>query len=121
MMISEIENILGQKMLDLLEEDGNYKNVELDLYTFAKLLGVSPRTLSGLVQENFGVGFREFLNQFRIQKVQDLILVNKNNWMVQEYALAVGYRSRITFFNTFKSHIGVSPDEFIKSVSVSKQ
>lgn len=109
-----------QQILDLLEENENYKNVELDLYTFSKMLGVSPRASSSLVQECFDLGFREFLNQFRVKKAKELMQMNKNKWMVQEYALAVGYRSRITFFNAFKNQQGVSPNGFIKSVSVSE-
>lgn len=120
-MTSENDNVLGQKMLKILEENDNYKNENLDLYTFAKLLGVSPRAISNLVQACFKIGFREFLNQFRIKKVIELIHLKKNTLQVNECAALVGYKSRVTFFNAFKNQVGTSPDQFIKKVSISKQ
>ncbi|GAB2635312.1 helix-turn-helix domain-containing protein [Belliella aquatica] len=120
-MISDTDNILGQKMLQLLEENENYKNENLDLYSFSKLLGVSPRAISNLVSECFKIGFREFLNQFRVKKAVELIHLKKNTLKVNEYAGLVGYKSRITFFNAFKNQLGMSPEQFIKKVSISKQ
>lgn len=110
-----------QQLLNLLEEQENYKNEDLDLYTFAKMLGVSPRAISNLVQEYFEVGFREFLNQLRIKKAIALIHLKKDNLKVKEYAVIVGYKSRITFFNAFKNQTGLSPDQYIKQLSISKQ
>ncbi|WP_041779358.1 helix-turn-helix domain-containing protein [Belliella baltica] len=113
-MTSIINRIQGQEMLRFLEENDTYKKTNLDLYTFSKIIGVSPRTLSGLVQEAFDLGFRGFLNQFRIHKAQELMSKHKANWLVQDYALAVGYSSRITFFKAFKTQTGMSPEEYIK-------
>lgn len=120
-MISDTQNTQEKDLLSVLEENDNYKNVDLDLYTFAKMLGLSPRALSKIIHDSVNMGFREFLNQFRIKKAIALIQVHKDIYQVQEYAAMVGYRSRITFFNTFKNHTGQSPESYIKATLSIKQ
>ncbi|SNS69940.1 AraC-type DNA-binding protein [Belliella buryatensis] len=101
----------------MLEENSNYKNFDLNLYTFAKMLGLSPRALSKIIHDSVKIGFRQFLNQFRIKKAIEFIQRHKDVYRVQKYAALVGYSSRVAFLNDFKNHLGQSPEIYLKLLS----
>jgi AraC-like DNA-binding protein len=71
--------------------------------------------LSAFINKEYGMGFREFLNRYRI----DYMVANLNrpeweNFTIDAIATECGFKSRITFFKNFKQITGQTPAQFIK-------
>ena len=90
-----------------------YKQLDLDLTTLAVAVGISCWSLSDLIKSAYGIGFREYLNDIRIRKVLEEIARFGDSLEVNNYARLVGFRSRVSFFNAFKSRLGKSVSQYI--------
>jgi AraC-like DNA-binding protein len=76
---------------------------------------VSPKSVSYTINREFGKGFNEFLNQYRVEyaisKIEDGYL---DDYTLEALGEISGFNSRTTFFNAFKKEMGFSPSEFWK-------
>lgn len=70
-------------------------------------IGKTPNYFSSIFKQEMGISFREYLNQYRIQKAQELIL--HSDLMIYEISEKVGYRDYAYFSQVFKKLAGCSP------------
>jgi len=76
-----------------------------------------PRyTLSAFINREYGMGFREFLNRYRVNFFKD----NLNNaaWKnltLEAIAEECGFSNRNTFIKNFREITGQTPSEFVKT------
>ena len=71
--------------------------------------------LSAFINREYGMGFREFLNRFRIEYlIQHKEKPEWKNFTLEAIAADCGFKSRITFINNFKQITGKSPSEYFK-------
>ena len=67
------------------------------------------------MNEGFGENFYKFINRFRIEESQRLLLNPAfNHFNILGIAFEAGFNSKATFNKTFKENIGISPSEFVK-------
>ncbi|SNS75020.1 AraC-type DNA-binding protein [Belliella buryatensis] len=97
-----------------------YKDPDLSLTKLASILGVHYGTLSKIIKNKYGVGFRKFLNEVRIKKLIGEIQFESTRPKVEQCMVMSGFRSRITFFNAFRSQTGISLSAYYKSHFQSK-
>jgi AraC-like DNA-binding protein len=103
----------------LMREEKMYLNPDLALTDIAGRLGLNQRILSQFIKITYGVGTKEFINQYRIQDAIDLM--NKGylqDKSIQGLCQSVGFNSRVTFFLAFKKYTGVSPTDYMKQLPV---
>jgi AraC-like DNA-binding protein len=77
--------------------------------------------LSAFINKEYGMGFREFLNRYRVNYMIDNL--NKKEWenfTLDAIATECGFKSRITFFKNFKQITGETPSQYIKTKSLTK-
>jgi len=76
-----------------------------------------PRyTLSAFINREYNMGFREYLNRYRIKYM--LANINNPEWehyTLEAIALECGFSSRSTFINNFKEIIGETPSSYFKN------
>lgn len=108
MVNSEQLEAIKFKMTIAIEYKKMYKNPDLSLTKFAAALDVSYGLLSEIIRDEYGMGFRMYLNDIRIRKVLEEIDRYGTSLKVNDYAKLVGFQSRVTFFNAFKSRMGIS-------------
>ncbi|QCT03697.1 two component transcriptional regulator, AraC family [Paenibacillus algicola] len=82
---------------------------ELSLKTLSHRMGLHPNYLGHLFQQEVGVTFSDYLNQFRIEKATQLLLYTDQK--TSDIALRVGYLDSSYFYRQFKKYTGVSPTE----------
>ena len=72
--------------------------------------------LSAFINREYGMGFREFLNRYRVDYLKANL--HKPEWKqftIEAIATECGFSSRVTFSNNFKQITGQTPSEFIKN------
>ncbi len=83
---------------------------DLNEKMLAKEFGYHPRYLSYLINQTFGVSFKQLLNEYRIRKATELL--QKDEMNITEIYLAAGFDSQSTFNRNFKKIIGITPKEY---------
>jgi AraC-like DNA-binding protein len=92
-----------------------YRNPDLSLTQLAATLGVHYGSLSDMIYQYYGVGFRKYLNDLRVDKLISEIEQSKFEMTVAECMELAGFKSRVTFHNAFKSKVGMTLTAYYKS------
>lgn len=101
------------KLLDLMESKSLYLESELKLTDLATMLKLSRHNTSQIINECFQMSFYEFINKYRIEEAERLLVDDKEHEMnITDIAYQVGFNNRISFYNAFKKYIGITPTEF---------
>lgn len=78
----------------------------------AKHLGLHPAYFSSFFHKQFGIGFVEYLNTYRVnQSIPVLLRTDKS---IMEIALDHGFSNHKTYAAAFRKTIGMSPTEYRK-------
>jgi len=100
-----------QNILDYV--DRNYGR-DLALSEVAEHFCLSEGYISNLLKNDFNVGFKQYLNERRVQAAKELLL-SERNLPIGDIATMVGCNSVVTFIRMFKKHTGMSPGEYRKT------
>ncbi len=92
-----------------------YKDADLSLTQLAATVGVHYGVLSEMIHQYYGVRFRKYLNDLRIDKLLSEINKIKYAMTVAECMELAGFKSRVTFHHAFKSKVGMTLTEFYKT------
>lgn len=86
------------------------------LSELAATLQLPRRIVSKAINNCHGSNFHQFLNEYRIKKVLELIdNGHASNFTIESLAQSVGFKSRPSFVTLFKKKVGVSPSEYIRN------
>ena len=85
----------------------------LSLQSVAEYLNISPSNLSRTFKDETGGGFKEYVDQARLQEAKKLLIETKDS--VDSIAKSVGYDNSSSFSRRFRSMCGLSPSEFRNS------
>jgi len=114
---STIDRSTSQKMLQqvkqFLENDEVYLDSTISLNSMADKLGISPRELSQVINENEEKNFSEFINYYRIKKAK-VILVNAayRDEKIATIAYDCGFGNVTSFNLAFKAITGNTPSQY---------
>jgi AraC-like DNA-binding protein len=110
---ASIENEVCDKMKNLMHEHKYYLNQNLTLYEFAKEIQMSPRTISGCVNQNLGLNFNEWINNYRVDRALEILEDPKNNHLsIEGIGIDSGFKSRSAMYTAFKKKTGQTPGNF---------
>ncbi|NWL86699.1 DNA-binding response regulator [Paenibacillus sp. 79R4] len=93
----------------LLEQVREHYAEELSLKTLSQKLDMHPNYLGQLFQQEVGLSFSDYVNQYRIEKATQLLI--HTDQKTAEIAVSVGYIDTSYFYRQFKKYAGVSPTE----------
>jgi AraC-like DNA-binding protein len=106
-----------QKILGLLQHEKAYEDPELSLTQVAKQLQTNPSVISMAVNKGFGLNFNDFVNQFRIERVKQMLEQGEHKKQtLLGIAFECGFNSKATFNRAFKKATGLSPKEWIQKM-----
>ena len=104
------------RLLEFMESEEPYLDATLTLQKLAEKIERPNRDVSILINHNLNQHFFDFINQFRIQKAQNILLNPKNNQLtIQQIMYDVGFNSKSSFYTAFKKQTGVTPSEYRKN------
>jgi AraC-like DNA-binding protein len=93
-----------------------FLRVDYSLNLLAKDIHIPRHILSAFINQEYGMGFREFINHQRVEFM--IANINKPEWKkftLEAIASECGYNSRTTFIKNFKEITGKTPSEFLKT------
>lgn len=106
----------AQRLRALFERERPYLNDGLTLVEVAAALHCGRGHVSRVLNEVVGKSFHDYVNDFRIEAAQALLLdLNQAHLSVDGIALEVGFRSRSVFFTAFKKRTGLTPAAWRKA------
>ena len=77
----------------------------------SSLFGYVPSYLSAVFRRAKGVSPVEYLTQLRMEKAKKL-LTEKNDMLIKDIAVSVGYKNQYHFSRTFKKYEGMWPTDY---------
>ncbi len=111
-----------RRLEDLMMRVKVYQDPELNREGLADSMGISPRSLTTLINGHFGVTFYEFVNHYRVLETQGRLADPANTDMtVQRIFEDAGFNSKSTFNTLFKKATGTTPSEYRRQATLSLQ
>ncbi|MDM5180264.1 helix-turn-helix domain-containing protein [Massilia sp. DJPM01] len=96
---------------DVMRDQQLYLNPNLSLALLSKKVGNLQTTVSQVINDNLGKSFNHYINEFRIQHAQHL-LVSESHLNMELVAERSGFNSNSTFFAAFKRITGQTPARY---------
>ena len=108
-----------EKLRDLMKDEQPHLNSDLKLPDLAKMLDISPHNLSQLLNQEVGLSFYDFINEYRIKEAQKRLLdPTFKDYTILAIALDSGFHSKTSFNRMFKKCTNLTPSEYIKKYSL---
>jgi len=117
-----VYNVAARKEGEIMERfkammaEKPYLKGKLRIETVAARLGTNKTTLSRMVNDKFGMNFRQLLNSYRVKEAIDLFS-NNHNISMEELRNGAGFKSVSTFTSSFTRFTGCTPAEYCKKAS----
>ncbi|OEK01123.1 hypothetical protein BFP97_06200 [Roseivirga sp. 4D4] len=109
-----------KKVQAAMESDKPYLDSQLSLESLAFKLGLSKHDLSQVINEQLGINFFTFVNEYRISEFKQLIQQPKNAHLtILGVALESGFNSKSSFNGVFKKLEGITPGAYKNSLKQS--
>ncbi|ESP94789.1 MULTISPECIES: helix-turn-helix domain-containing protein [Pseudoalteromonas] len=102
----------------LMNEDELYKCPNLSLSQVANRLNISVPHLSQVLNDNLGVSFTSYINQYRVTLAKQLLCKDTNISLKQVSELC-GYNNQSTFYIAFKKFSDTTPAKYRKKAKQS--
>lgn len=101
------------KLKNFMSTEKPYLEAELSLPELANKLDIPSHHLSRVINEQFGVNFFDFVNQYRVEEVKSRINNPEyENLSLLGIAFDCGFNTKSAFNRVFKKMTGFTPSEF---------
>ena len=87
---------------------------DISLEDIAVHFNLSRGYICSLFKNELGRNFKEYLDDFRVEKAKELIA--KKNIKIRDLANQIGYNDTGTFIRIFKKYTGVSPGQYAETI-----
>lgn len=112
---SEAEK-LSADLFHLMDERKLFLDKDLDLGSLSLMLNITDKKLSTLINQNFGLGFTDYVNAYRIQAFLEKVDSGQLDQLsIAGLADQCGFSSKTTFYRAFKKIYGCTPTHYLSS------
>ena len=110
---------IQKRLRFFMEEENIYLEPNLSLKNLADKLNSTPNDLSWFLNKVHQVTFYEYINSYRIKAFVKKLDRNAHaNHTLLAIAMDVGFNSKSTFNRVFKSEMGITPKQYLKTKKV---
>ena len=111
----ETEKNLKKMLKNLFEKEKIYRHSDLRITMISESLQINRTYISHLINEEFGMNFNEFVNQYHVREAEELRKSGENNsHTLNCITEKVGFGSCNSFTRAFKEYKGITPGQFRK-------
>lgn len=104
-----------QQLQEWMQAKEPYTNSDLTLSDLASLYRIAPKKLSHLINQEGGVNFNQFINQYRIVAAKKMLTNPEfDHLTVVSIGYDVGFNSKASFYSVFKKFTQTTPAQFKK-------
>ena len=103
------------RICQLMEKEQSYLNPDLKLTDVADRLVVNPRRVSACIKDAGYNSFNQFVNNYRVAYVQQLLREQPDRKMF-DVCQAAGFPSESSFFRIFKTVTAMTPREWLEQI-----
>ena len=107
----EADNELMDRITHLMEERKLFQRSDLKVSDIAAELGTNSRYISDCIKSCKDCSFTQFVNACRVENAMQLMRDYPDKKMMQVY-MESGFSNETTFFRAFKTHTGLTPNEW---------
>lgn len=113
---TKIDKVLISRLDEFVQEKKVHHDPLLTIEKLAKLLNTNRTYLSQSMNSYYGVSFRKWINELRIQESKVLLMDEKlDHFSIEAIAEMVGFSSISSFNENFKKVTGLTPSYFRKA------
>jgi AraC-like DNA-binding protein len=112
---SDEDRAIAAALDALMEKNGLYRDMELNLVRLARKLGRTTRAVSQAVNRCHGVSVSQYVNSFRVREAQRLL--KETDESVVQIALEAGFMTKSNFNREFLRVAGRSPTDWRRVVA----
>jgi len=110
---------LFNSIVEYFNKDKPYKSKDYNILQLASKFETNIKYISQAINQNTGSNFNTFVNKYRIEAVVEMF----DNRAQDKYSLdhiysKVGFRYQSTFNTAFKKIMGMTPTEYIQSITL---
>ena len=116
----ELSKELKDKLLNKMNTDMLFLKSDLTLDQLADEMNISRHHLSQVINENFDMGYYDFVNKFRIEYAKE-ILVKDSKTPIIDIVYKVGFNNKVSFNKSFKKLTSITPSQYSKNKLKSKR
>ncbi|GGI25470.1 helix-turn-helix domain-containing protein [Pedobacter mendelii] len=114
LVVDEKMIALKLALIQLMQKEFLFERSDLTLSEVAKKLHTNAVVLSRAVNQQFGLNFNDYINQYRVNAViERLSLPEFKNQTLLAIAFDAGFNSKATFNRSFKKFTGKNPKDFL--------
>ncbi|MCG8331845.1 MAG: helix-turn-helix domain-containing protein [Chitinophagales bacterium] len=104
------------KVKKRIEEEQLFKNEKLTVAELAHKIDTNPKYLSQTLNDHMEISFADFLNKYRVEEAQKLLLDEEHKSLtIEAIGQMAGFKSKSSFFRAFKKFTSLTPNQYIKS------
>ena len=108
---TDTDEVLIQRICNLLEQERLYLNCELKVADIADKLGTNKRYISDCINTQKGITFVQLVNKYRIDYAKQLLKESPDIKITEVY-IKSGFANETSFFRVFKSFTGLTPNQY---------
>ena len=102
---------LMQRICDLMEQQQPYLQSDLKLHDVAAMLNSNRNIVSNRIHSQRACSFSQFVGTYRVEYAKQLMSRQKDIKIAEVWMLS-GFTNETSFFRTFKSVTGLTPNEW---------
>ncbi len=108
---------LVDKIKQTIETDKLYLDPELCLPDMARKVGTNRYYLSKIINDEFGMNFNNYINQYRIAEAVKLMKTPGIDYSLADIAIKCGFNVYTSFVRSFKRFKRESPEQYMRHYS----
>lgn len=106
-----------ERLAEVMDKDKPYLTRGLKIQDMAEMMRLSSHQLSQVINVSYGKTFTEYINQLRVEHAIRMIETEPEGIKILALALDSGFSNKVSFYNAFKRHTGMSPVEYRTKVN----
>ncbi|MCP4216259.1 MAG: helix-turn-helix domain-containing protein [bacterium] len=120
-LVTPKARMYSRKLVQLMEQEKPYLDAELTSAGLAETVGISRKHLSQVINQQFNMNFKNFLNKYRVEEAKKkLVDPAEQDFVLLKIALDVGFNSKSVFNEAFKKFTGMTPSQYRKKEAEKK-